>query len=135
MSLRQNVLLRLTPESRARVRALAVHPELRGDHVTLAHGVPAGSLDPRWMPGGLEVGDAVAFRAVGVAHDDRVQALVVEIAGSTERPSDGGRLHVTVSRAPGARSRDSNDLLATARVWPVDLRLEGVVACEETGDG
>ena len=70
---------------------------------------------------------ATAGRVVGVADDGRgVQALVVEIGGSTARP-DGSTFHVTWSLGPGRAARESNDVIAArggAPVEPVSLRLE-----------
>ena len=120
------LLIELDAESVAAVRAVAALPELRGDHVTLAHDFE-GDPDPSWTPGGARVGDVVRFDATGVARDHRVQALVVSIGGSPVRPSDGGILHVTVSRAPDARSKDSNDLLASATLAPVSIELRGTI--------
>ncbi len=53
---------------------------------------------------------------VGELADDRVQLFVVDIGGARERPSDGGVLHLTVSRSGDAHSRDSNALLAASAV-------------------
>ncbi|MGG2367963.1 hypothetical protein ACE4ZV_26840, partial [Salmonella enterica] len=80
--------IELLPESRARVRALAIHSEIRADHVTLKHGFDR-PFDAAWIPAGRNVGDVVGMRATGIADDGRVQALVVEILGSSRRPSDG----------------------------------------------
>jgi len=58
---------------------------------------------------------------IGVADDEQgVQALVVSIAGTSDRPG-GGTYHITWSLAPGRTARESNDVIA-ARGWtPVDL--------------
>lgn len=117
----------LTPESAAAVRALARYPEVRGDHVTLAHDVDAARFDPRWVPGGAPLGGSIALRAFGHCADERVDALVVEIAGQRRRPWDDGVLHVTVSRQPWARSSDANALVARAAPEPIDLALRGTV--------
>ena len=64
---------------------------------------------------------------VGEADDGAgVQALVVRIAGSTERP-DGGTFHITWSLAEGREARESNDVIARCG-WrpfeaPVAVRL------------
>ena len=65
---------------------------------------------------------------VGVADDGRgVEALVVRIAGSTDRP-DGSTYHITWSLEPGRDARESNHLIAR-RGWtwlpaPIRVRLE-----------
>ena len=117
----------LEPASVELVRARARLPVLRGDHVTLASRVHPSTLDPGWIPGGAKLGDRVRVHAVGVAMDERVQALLVEIAGSHHRPYDGGTLHVTVSRAAHARSVESNRLLDEVVARPLDLELWGTV--------
>ena len=117
----------LDEPSVSRVRALARHRELAGDHVTLAHGVSPEALSAAWIPGGHRVGDRVALRAIGEVTDARVQALVVELEGSTARPYDGGTLHVTVSFAPDARASESNGLIASAPLTPLTLPLSGEI--------
>lgn len=132
---RRSLWIVLDEASREAVRARAVHPVLRGTHVTLAHRVDPGALDPAWIPGGAKVGDVVSVEVRGEARDPAVQALLVAVAGVTERPRDGGPLHVTVSRAPGARSRDSNALLQGAQPEPLALSLRGTVEWVEDGSG
>lgn len=124
--------VRLAEESVARVRALAVHAELRGDHVTLAHAV--GKIGGEaWIPGGHPIGAEIDLDVVGIAEDDKVQALVIAIGGTSVRPWDRGTLHVTVSKAPWAKASDSNSMLTTAAVTPLSMRLHGVIAWDEPG--
>ncbi|MEA3011433.1 MAG: hypothetical protein QOJ91_3125 [Sphingomonadales bacterium] len=56
-----------------------------------------------------------------------VEAIVVAIAGTTDRPG-GGTYHITWSRAPGREARESNDVLAqgewTAFDLPMPVKLE-----------
>lgn len=117
----------LDAASRERVRGIAIHREVRGDHVTLAHRVDPSTLDPAWIPGGAKIGDRVEVAVRGQAADERVQALAVEIAGSPTRPHDGGLLHVTVSLTPEARASESNALLTTSTIAPLRMKLSGVV--------
>ena len=117
----------LDEASVSRVRALARHRELAGDHVTLAHGVLPEALSPEAIPGGHTIGDRVELRAVAEVSDARVQALLIEMAGSSERPYDGGTLHVTVSFASDARASESNALIRSAPMMPVELALSGQV--------
>ena len=69
----------------------------------------------------------VRAQIVGEADDGTgVQALVVAIDGTTDRP-DGGTFHVTWSLGPGREAKESNDVIAR-RGWtplaePVALRL------------
>lgn len=109
------------------LRRLACHPVVRADHVTLAHRIdPAAVAGGNLLPDGRQVGDSVEVRAVAEHRDARVQALVVEIGGSTRRPADDGTLHVTVSRVEGARSRHANELLERTEPRSIDpLTLRG----------
>lgn len=127
---RRALYIVLDEESRRALEARAALPIVRANHVTLAHRVHPDALDARWIPGGASVGDTVALRAVSDHLDERVQAVAVEVEGAEDpgvRPYDGGRLHVTVSRAEDARSRDSNALLERTPGRPLDLVLRGTV--------
>jgi hypothetical protein len=106
-----------------RTQLLARFPPRYGhvvaDHVTLAAKVAAGLPVPAETEG----------RILGRADDvDGVEAMVVEIAGTTERP-DGSTYHITWSLDParGRRAVESNDVIR-ARGWlpldaPVAIRL------------
>lgn len=91
--------------------------EVVADHVTLA----SRKAGPRDLPTTRE------GLIVGRADDGAgVEALVVEIAGTTDRP-DGSTYHITWSLGSGRRAVESNDVLA-ARGWealpePVPLTL------------
>lgn len=76
-------------------------------HVTFKF--PAKKTDP--LPP-----DVHNARVVGYAEEDGLEALVVEINGSTKRP-DGKIFHITLSldRKKGKKPMHSNDLLA--RGW------------------
>lgn len=86
------------------------------DHVTLKFGDAEARLPTE-----------TAGEIVGEADDDRgVQAMVVRIGGTTERP-DGSTYHITWSLAPGRKARESNDVIA-ARGWnpfeaPIPIKL------------
>ena len=125
------LVVELDGASRAAVLDRARLPVLRGDHVTLAFGVDPAALDPAWIPGGATVGQTVEVRAVAELADARVQVLQVEVAGSSLRPHDVGILHVTVSRAEDARSRDANALLAEGHGEACALALREVVGWRE----
>jgi hypothetical protein len=80
------------------------YPNVVADHVTL--GLDGSGPPPR--AGRAEV--------VGRTDDGAgVQALVVRIDGTTDRP-DGSTYHLTWSLGPGRRAVESNDVLA-ARGW------------------
>ena len=85
------------------------------DHVTLAAKVARDAPLPA----------PVRARAVGHVDDGRgVQALVVEVAGSTERP-DGGTYHITWSldKAKGRKAKESNDVIARLGWTMLDLPM------------
>lgn len=97
---REDLLRRFPPAYRRTV----------ADHVTLRSRVAAGSaLPPATV--GVVVGRS----------DDRagVEALVVQVDGTTERP-DGGRYHITWSLEPGRDAVESNDVIRTHGMQPLD---------------
>jgi hypothetical protein len=76
-------------------------------HTTIADHVTHGPAD-----GSPPVPDA--DRAVVIGHADDgagVEALVVEVAGSHQRP-DGGTYHITWSLEVGREAHESNDVIA-----------------------
>ena len=76
------------------------------DHVTLRSGVQTGASPP----------PEAAARIVGAADDGLgVQAMIVEIDGTSARP-DGGTFHITWSLGDGREAKESNDVLA-AQGW------------------
>ncbi|THD77348.1 MAG: hypothetical protein E7812_15540 [Phenylobacterium sp.] len=91
--------------------------EVVADHVTLKFGDREARL-PTETSGEI----------VGEADDGRgVQALVVRIGGTTDRP-DGSTYHITWSLEPGRAAKESNDVIArlgwTALAAFVPIRLE-----------
>jgi imidazole glycerol phosphate synthase subunit HisF len=86
-------------------------------HVTLKTDAASDPLPPE-----------VRAQLVGQTDDDKgVQAMVVAIDGSTDRP-DGSTYHITWSLADGRRARESNDVLKE-RGWeeldhPIPVKLE-----------
>jgi hypothetical protein len=101
---------KLDREQRARLleRFAPKYGTVVADHVTLAR---VNSDTP--LP------DAVLAEAVGHIDDDRgVEALVVAIDGSTERP-DGSTYHITWSLGPRREAKESNDVLASAPWQPL----------------
>jgi hypothetical protein len=102
-----------------RNKLLNDHPpryeQVVADHVTLE-------------VGGKDVPPAVKSAIVGRADDESgVEALVVTIDGSTDRP-DGSTYHITWSLGPGRKPRESNDVLKE-RGWteldhPVPVTLK-----------
>ena len=89
-----------------------VWPDVIADHVTL-------------MPSSTEkntVPEADHGKVVGHVNDgDGLQALVVEIDGTTVRP-DGRTYHITwsIDRARGRKPKDSNDVLARSGWEPLN---------------
>ena len=86
-------------------------------HVTLKTDAASEPLPPE-----------VRAQIVGSTDDDEgVQAMVVAIDGTTDRP-DGSTYHITWSLGEGRRARESNDVLKE-RGWeeldhPIPIKLE-----------
>ena len=79
------------------------------DHVTLEVGA-------RFKP----VPGAVKSEIVGRSDDgEGVQAMVVSINGTTDRP-DGSTYHITWSLAPGRKAKESNDVIRQKGWSPID---------------
>jgi hypothetical protein len=80
----------------------AVYAEAVADHVTLA----ARASDDAPLP------DETAGEIVGRADDEvGVEAMVVAISGTTDRPG-GGTYHISWSLAAGREAKESNDVIA-----------------------
>jgi hypothetical protein len=109
----------LDPADRARLleRFPARYPEVVAHHVTLKFG-DRQARQPTETAGEI----------VGQADDGKgVQALVVAIGGSTDRP-DGSTYHITWSLGPGRQAKESNDVIRD-RSWrrlpePIPVRLQ-----------
>lgn len=83
------------------------------DHVTLRSRVHEQSALPPATVGVI----------VGRSDDGRgVQAMVVQVDGSTGRP-DGGTYHITWSLEPGREARESNDVIRACGWQPVEPPL------------
>lgn len=95
-----------------------IHRDVIAHHVTHEFGVYE-SLPPQ----------AHTVRVTAVASNDKVQAAIVKINGSTAR-TDGNTYHITVSidRSAGAKPVDSNALIKDTRNWiavdPFDVEVE-----------
>jgi hypothetical protein len=89
------------------------YPNVVADHVTLEAGAPPGApLPPN--------ADA---EIVGRADDgDGVEAMVVRLGGTTDRP-DGSTYHITWSLAEGRRAKESNDVIAREGWRDFDLPM------------
>jgi len=87
--------------------------EVDADHVTLRTNSASDSPLPQETDGEI----------VGRGDDGRgVEAMVVAIGGSTDRP-DGGTYHITWSLEPGREANQSNDVLARQPWVPFDLPM------------
>jgi len=129
---RRCLFVELDSPSRERVATLATLPVVKGQHVTLAYRVDPAEFSPLWVPGGYGVGSSVEMEVTHVVRNERIEVLVVSIEGSHERPFDGGTLHLTLSRAHDARSRDANQVLKHGERVPMSLALRGTVLWVDT---
>ena len=114
MSRRRVIGWKLQPADRHRLleRFRPAYPDVIADHVTLAIDDGGKGALPKAEAGSI----------VGIADDGAgVQALVVEIAGTTNRP-DGSTYHITWSldKARGRKAKESNDVLRTRGWRPLD---------------
>jgi len=66
-----------------------------------------------------------SVKVVGIADNEKAQALVVEIDGNTKSP-DGRIYHITLSLEKGAKAKDSNDLLVKGfeKISPIDIKVD-----------
>ena len=101
-------------------RFAPAYPDLIADHVTLSSGVELKS-----PPSDTDA------EIVGHADDGAgVQAMVVKLGGTTDRP-DGSTYHITwsVDRAKGRKAVHSNDVIRTLGwhklPWPIPITLKG----------
>jgi hypothetical protein len=73
--------------------------------------------------GGMPVPGNVIGEIVGRADDGQgVEAMVVCIDGSTDRP-DGGTYHITWSLGDGRKAKESNDVIGAKGWEPFDLPM------------
>jgi hypothetical protein len=87
--------------------------EVVADHVTLAARVNADAELPSEQHGEI----------VGRVDDgEGVEAMVVSIAGTTDRP-DGSSYHITWSLTPGRSAKESNDVIAKLGWTPIELPM------------
>jgi len=103
---------KLPEPERARLlaRFSPAYATLKAEHVTHSFSVSADHPRPNETQG----------RVVGIADDGQgVQALVVEIGGTTDRP-DGSTFHITWSLGPGRTAKESNDVIARHGWTPVE---------------
>ena len=115
------IAFELSAESRAELlkHFPPKYPDVIAHHITYAFGVPKDSELPE-NPEHVEV--------VGYADDGKsLEALVVAINGSTERP-DGKVYHITWSldRGQGRKPVQSNDLIAEngfEKVNPIHIKV------------
>jgi GNAT superfamily N-acetyltransferase/RNA:NAD 2'-phosphotransferase (TPT1/KptA family) len=92
-------------------------PDVFAHHVTCQFGVPEDSDAPQ----------AATVKVVGYAADDSLEALVVEVNGTTQRP-DGKTYHITLSldRSQGRKPVDSNKVIAAngfTAVEPMEVQV------------
>ena len=106
----RNILLKTFPPK---------YPEVIGHHITHQFGVPEGTKLPS---------DVKDVKVIGYADDGTsLEALVVDVNGSTQRP-DGGTYHITWSldREQGRKPVHSNNLIKEQgyeRISPIQITV------------
>jgi hypothetical protein len=94
------------------------YPEIVADHVTLKVRAARDAALPCETEGEI----------VGRVDDGAgVEALVVRIAGTSDRP-DGSTYHVTWSLAPGRKAKESNDVIRDFGWTALDLAMPVALA-------
>jgi hypothetical protein len=90
-----------------------IYQHVVADHVTLQAKVAADAALP----------DETHGEIVGRTDDgEGVEALVVAIAGTTDRP-DGSTYHITWSLGDGRRAKESNDVIRDRGWTSIDLPM------------
>lgn len=94
------------------------YPEFIGHHITYKFGVAKGSEPPS---------DPSSVNVIGYADEDGLEALVVSIDNSSERP-DGSVYHITWSldRSKGKKPVHSNDLVKSGydKIEPIKISVK-----------
>jgi hypothetical protein len=94
------------------------YPEFIGHHITEQFGVPDGTPPP---------GEPVLVQVVGyIDNDDGVEGLLIEIDGTSDRPS-GGKYHVTwsIDRSKGYKPFSTNKYVNEAKpISPIKIQVE-----------
>ena len=94
------------------------YPEFIGHHITYKFGVSKGSEPPS---------DPSSVNVIGYSDEDGLEALVVSIDGSNERP-DGSVYHITWSldRNKGKKPVHSNDLVKNGydKIEPIKISVK-----------
>jgi hypothetical protein len=94
------------------------HPYVHGHHMTIAFNPPMERFVERYE---ALVGQPVRLRVVGVAEDDKGQAVRVE------GPSENANPHITISCADGIAPKYSNEFLSKGWKSLPSFELEAVV--------
>ena len=106
----------ITDEERARLLATFTprFDDVRASHITFE------ILSDKIIPAKAEI------EIVGYASNDKIEALIVSVDGSTIRP-DNGIFHITLSHQPGVASKESNKMLQNAdvqRIPPMPIKTK-----------
>jgi len=104
---------------RTLLKAFPPKYNLVGHHVTVEFGMSADSALP----------DPAKIKVIGYADDGSLEALLVEINGTTKR-SDGKTYHLTWSKTKDRRSVESNQVIGMAQhIEPIEI--DGVPTLSE----
>jgi hypothetical protein len=106
---RQELISKVTP----------VHPNVVAHHVTMAFNPTKQEFDTFYAS---YIGRTIPVTIVGVAQDDKAQAVTV-----LDVPSNNKNPHITLSLADKVPAKYSNELLEKATVTPISLKLEAVI--------
>ena len=100
-------LLSDTGRDQLLVHVEPIHPDVVAHHITYEHGIYQ-ELPP----------ECDSVRVIAVAANEKVQAVIVKVNGTTARPN-GGTYHITISldKSAGAKAVDSNELISNSKNW------------------
>lgn len=117
----------LDDKSQSLVQSLAKFEDVRGDHVTLAYAREGDRFSNSWIPGGRKIGEWVEIKTLSIFDAPCIQVLLVAIDDSTQRPFDGRKFHITVSKECETESNSANDVLEDGTGKPLELQLFGII--------
>ena len=112
----------LTPDARRKLLKdfKAEHPNLEADHVTLTFQPNEDQLEEFRKQ--FSMGQRVPLKVTGIAQDDKIQALKVELPDSL-REFGKNSPHITLSRAEGVPPSYSNEMLKNTKAKPVGPKV------------
>jgi hypothetical protein len=97
-------------------------PNIHADHLTIKYDISSEEISS------LEIGKKVSLKVIGLAQDDKAQAILIETGLSSNQFP-----HITISTAEGTRPVYSNELIEKKGYKKLDIPvlIEGVVGMSD----